>query len=423
MSVEVTRLSYGLAVVTDAMPHLETASLGVWAGCGSRDEHSDEHGISHLLEHMAFKGTTRRSARQIAEEIEAVGGDINAATSVETTAYYARVLRADVSLALDVLSDILSDPAFDAEELAREQNVIVQEIGATEDTPDDLVFDHLQATAFPDQPVGRSILGTRDSVCSFNAARLRAYLSRNYRAPDMVIVAAGAVDHVMVVGEAERLFASFTGPVAPAPEAARFVGGSHIETRELEQAHLALALEGVAQRDPDLYSLQVFSGILGGGMSSRLFQEVRENRGLCYSIYSFHMPYADTGFFGLYAGTDASDAPELMRVVIDEIGKAAGTIAETEVNRVKAQMKAGLLMALESSGARAQQLANQMFAYGRPIPLSELIAKIEAVTVDSAQAAGRALIARSKPAIAALGPGPGLESAAMIAEGLSRRAA
>jgi predicted Zn-dependent peptidase len=204
MSVEVTRLPSGLTVVTDEMPHLETASLGVWIGAGSRNEREDEHGISHLLEHMAFKGTTRRSARQIAEEIEAVGGDINAATSVETTAYYARVLKADVALALDVLSDILTDPAFDAQELQREQNVIVQEIGASEDSPDDVVFDHLQTQAFPGQPVGRSILGTRESVCGFNAAALRGYLARNYRGPDMVLGATGAVNHAMVVAEAER---------------------------------------------------------------------------------------------------------------------------------------------------------------------------------------------------------------------------
>jgi predicted Zn-dependent peptidase len=423
MSVEVTRLKSGLAVVTDTMPHLETASLGVWTAAGSRDELADEHGISHLLEHMAFKGTSRRTARQIAEEIEAVGGDINAATSVETTAYYARVLKADVPLALDVLSDILADPAFDPEELGREQNVIVQEIGATQDTPDDLVFEYLQETAFPGQSVGRSILGTPASVRSFNAKRLRAYLSRNYRAPDMVVAAAGAVEHARVVDEAERRFASFIGPAAPAPEPARFGGGTRIEKRDLEQAHIALALQGLPLGDPDLYSLQVFTSVLGGGMSSRLFQEVREIRGLCYAIYSFHMPYSDTGFFGLYAGTDAADLPELMQVVIDQMAGAAETINEAEIARAKAQMKAGLLMALESSSTRAEQLARQMLAYGRPMPLEEIIGKVEAVTVDSAKAAGRALIDRSRPAIAAVGPGRNLESAAAIAESLSQRAA
>jgi predicted Zn-dependent peptidase len=423
MSVEVTRLSSGLSVVTDRMPHLETASLGVWIGAGSRHEKLDEHGISHLLEHMAFKGTKRRTARQIAETIEAVGGDLNAATSVESTGYFARVLKADVPLAIDVLSDILSEPTFDVDELRREQNVIVQEIGATEDAPDDLVFDRLQETAFPMQPVGRSILGTPDTVRSFDASRLRAYLSRNYRAPNMVVSAAGAIEHGAIVADVEKRLASFTGPAAPEPEPAHFRGGTRVETRDLEQVHIAMALEGVPVRDEQLYSLQVFTSVLGGGMSSRLFQEVREIRGLCYAIHAFHMPYADTGLFGLYAGTDESDAPELMRVVIDQISNATETLNDTEINRAKAQMKAGLLMALESSEARVSQLARQMLVYGRPIPLDEIVTKINAVTIESARAAGRALIGRARPAISALGPGNGLASTAAIAESLVRRAA
>jgi predicted Zn-dependent peptidase len=423
MSVEVTRLPSGLSVVTDRMPHLESASLGVWAGAGSRNEAPDEHGISHLLEHMAFKGTKRRTARQIAEEIEAVGGDLNASTSAESTGFYARVLKADVPLALDVLSDILSEPTFEPEELRREQNVIVQEIGAVEDTPDDLVFERLHETAFPKQPLGRSILGTPETVRSFNSARIRTYLSRNYRAPDMLVAAAGAVEHERIVAEAEKRFASFIGPAAPAPEPAHFGGGTRVETRDLEQVHIALALQGVPVRDEQLYSLQVFTSVLGGGMSSRLFQEVRENRGLCYAIHAFHMPYSDTGMFALYAGTDEADAPELMRVAIDQIAIATETLNEAEVARAKAQMKAGLLMALESSEARLGQIARQMLAYGRPIPLDEIVAKVDAVTVASARAAGRALIGRGRPAIAALGPGNGLESTAAIAESLVRRAA
>lgn len=423
MTVEVTRLASGLSVVTDRMPHLESASLGVWVGTGSRDELPDEHGISHLLEHMAFKGTKKRTARQIAEAIEAVGGDLNAATSVESTGYFARVLKADVNLALDVLADILSEPAFDPEELRREQNVITQEIGATEDAPDDLVFDRLQETAFPDQPMGRSILGTPETVRSFSAKSLRTYLNRNYRAPNMLVAAAGSVDHAQIVAEAEKRFASFVGPDAPTPEPAKFGGGTRVETRDLEQVHIALALQGVPVRDPSLYSLQVFTSVLGGGMSSRLFQEVREIRGLCYTIQAFHMPYSDTGMFGLYAGTDETDAPELMRVVIDQIESATETLNDAEIARAKAQMKAGLLMALESSEARLGQIARQMLAFGRPIPLDEIVAKVEAVTVESARAAGRALIARGRPAIAALGPGNGLESTAAIAESLVRPAA
>jgi predicted Zn-dependent peptidase len=307
--------------------------------------------------------------------------------------------------------------------LRREQNVIVQEIGATEDAPDDLVFDRLQEIAFPKQPVGRSILGTPESVRSFNATKLRAYLTRNYRAPDMLVVAAGAVDHQQIVAEVERRFASFAGPAGPEPQPAQFAGGTRVESRDLEQVHIAMALHGVPVRDPQLFSLQVFTSALGGGMSSRLFQEVREIRGLCYSIHAFHMPYKDTGLFALYAGTDETDAPELMRVVIDQIGNATETLNEAEINRAKAQMKAGLLMALESSESRIGQLARQMLAYDRPIPLDEIVARVDAVTVESARAAGRALVERGRPAIAALGPGSGLESTAAIAENLVWRAA
>jgi predicted Zn-dependent peptidase len=423
MSVAVTKLKSGINVVTDTMPHLETASLGVWVRSGSRDERHDEHGISHFLEHMAFKGTRRRSARQIAEEIEAVGGDLNAATSVENTAYFARVLKADVPLALDVLSDILSEPAFARDDLLLEQNVIVQEIGAVADTPDDLIFEYLQGAAFPDQPLGRSILGTPATVRSFDGVKLRDYLGRQYRAPDMVIAAAGAVNHDAVVAEVEKRFAGFNGPGGAVPEPARFGGGARIEKRKLEQVHIALALPGLRQNDPQLYSLQMFSNVLGGGMSSRLFQEAREKRGLCYSIYCFHAAYSDVGMFGLYAGTDAGDASELMRLVVDEIAAATENLSEAEIARTKAQMKAGLLMALESSGERIGQLARQMMVWGRPIPLDELVEKVEAVTVESARAAGRALIARGKPAIAVLGLGSGLESAAAIVETLTRQAA
>jgi predicted Zn-dependent peptidase len=421
MSVELTRLPSGLVVITDAMPHLETASLGVWIGSGSRDEAPEEHGISHFLEHMAFKGTKRRTARDIAEQIEAVGGDLNAATGVETTAYYARVLKADVPLALDVLSDILSEPTFDPDDLTREKNVILQEIGASEDTPDDIIFEHFQATAFPDQPVGRTIMGTRETVKALDRKQLRTYLHRHYRSPDMVISAAGAVSHEQIVEEAERLFAPFAGEAAPQPAPAKFVGGTRIESRDLEQVHLALGFEGLPQGHANAHSLQVFASVLGGGMSSRLFQEVREIRGLCYSVYAFHAPYHDTGLFAVYAGTDPNDLDELMRVCAGEIEKAAETVTEAEVNRAKVQMKAGLLMALESSSARAEQLARQIMIYGRPVPLEEIIAKVEAVTVDSVRAAGTALLSRGKPVVTVLGPGTRLESAAAIAESLTRR--
>lgn len=421
MTVNVTKLSSGLTVITDDMPHLETAALGVWTGVGGRDEKPNEHGISHLLEHMAFKGTTTRSSREIAEEIEAVGGDLNAATGVETTAYYARVMKADVPLALDVLSDILSNPIFDAKELECEKGVIEQEIGAAQDTPDDVVFEQLNELCYPDQPIGRSLLGTPETLERFNSEMLHGYLKTHYRGPDMVVAAAGAIEHGMVVAEVERRFAGFDAASPPQPSAATFGhGGSRVVHRDLEQAHLTLALEGVPQTDGSLFSLQVFTSVLGGGMSSRLFQEVREKRGLCYSIYTFHAPYADTGLFGLYTGTDPSDAPEMMEVVVDVIGEAVETLTEAEIARAKAQMKAGLLMALESCSARAEQLARHMLVYGRPQSVGELIARIDAVSVESTRDAARGLLARSRPAVVALGSGRGLDTAVAFAEGLAR---
>ena len=311
MSVEVTRLPSGLTVVTDSMPHLQTASLGVWVGSGSRDEEPNEHGISHLLEHMAFKGTKRRTARQIAEEIEAVGGDLNAATSVETTAYFARVLKADMPLALDVLSDILSNPTFDPAELKREQNVIVQEIGASEDNAR-----RSGVRAICNRPRFRTsrsaapILGTRETVRSFKDKQ-PARLSRRatIAAPDMVVAAAGAVEHARRGRRGrDAASASSTARPAPAPQPAT-LRRRHASSRPAISSRSISRWRWRAcrRRDPDYFSLQVFAIVLGGGMSSRLFQEVREKRGLCYTISAFHAPYADTGMFGLYAGTDAAD--------------------------------------------------------------------------------------------------------------------
>ncbi|MDO8978626.1 MAG: pitrilysin family protein [Afipia sp.] len=421
MSVNITKLASGLTVVTDTMAHLETAALGVWTGVGGRDEKPDEHGMSHLLEHMAFKGTSQRTSQQIAEEIEAVGGDLNAATSNESTAYYARVLKADVPLALDVLSDILANPSFDAEELEREKGVIEQEIGAAQDTPDDVIFEHLSELCYPDQPLGRSLLGTPQTLASFNRDNLHNYLTTHYRGPEMVVAAAGAVDHKHVVAEVEQRFASFAGTPGPKPVPAMFgKGGSRVIRRDLEQAHLTLALEGVPQSDLSLFSVQVFSNILGGGMSSRLFQEVREKRGLCYSIYTFHAAYSDTGFFGLYTGTDPADAPEMVEVIVDEMNNAVETLTEKEIARSKAQMKAGLLMGMESCSARAEQMARHILAYGRPLTVDELVARIDAVSVESTRNAARALLSRSRPAVVALGEGRGLDTAVSLAEGLAR---
>ena len=423
MSTQLSRLANGLRVVSHHMPHLETVSLGVWVAAGARHEQEDEHGISHLLEHMAFKGTERRSATDIAEEIEAVGGELNAATSLETTAYFARILKSDIGIALDILADILQIPRYAQDELEREREVILQEIAATRDSPDEIAYELLQDASFPNQAIGRPILGTTQSVTSFGADDLRTFLKAQYGAGRMVVSAAGSVDHGELLRHAEAQFAGLNGGVGGRFEPARYVGGTRTSAKPFEQSHLVMAFAGPSYRSPEFYTAQVFSGLFGGGMSSRLFQEVREQRGLCYSIYTFHSPYTDSGVFGLYAGTDAADVGELMRVVVDEINAAAETVNEDEIGRAKAQMKAGLLMALESSSARAEQLARQIINWGRPIPLDEIVAKIEAVSVESTRAAGRALIARGRPAIAALGPGSGLECAATIADSLARQTA
>ncbi|MEW6121011.1 MAG: pitrilysin family protein [Pseudomonadota bacterium] len=418
MSVRQTRLDNGITVVSDAMPHLGTASLGIWVGAGSRDESESEHGISHLLEHMAFKGTRRRSARRIAEEIEQVGGDINAATSVEQTSYNVRVLGEDVGLGLDILSDILTEPAFAPEELQREKNVIVQEIGAVMDTPDDLVFDLFQEAAFPGQSVGRSILGTPDTVRGFDRDRLGSYLGRTYRGPHMVVSAAGAVDHDHLVAEAQARLGGLSGAGKAQPPSARYAGGVSLTPRDLEQVHVVLGLEGRSYKDPGFHALQVLANVLGGGMSSRLFQEVREERGLCYSIYAFHWPYADTGLFGVYAGTDDGDVGELTNVVIDQLEAVARDASDVEVARAKAQMKVGLLAALESSGARAEQLARQILGFDRIIPVEEIVAKVEAVDVAAVRGAAESLLLGGRPVLSAIGPGRGLEPAARVVERL-----
>lgn len=413
MSVETTRLPSGLTIISDAMAHLETASLGVWTGAGARSEGEAEHGLAHLLEHMAFKGTRRRDAKRIAEEIETVGGELNAATSVEHTAYYARVLKPDVGLGLDILSDILTDSVFDEAELAREKNVVLQEIGAVEDTPDDLVFDLFGETAFAGQPIGRRILGTPETVRSFDRTAIRRYLDVHYHAPDMVVAAAGAVDHARLVEDAERLFASL--PVTPGPggPAARYVGGETIVVTDHEQANVLIGFEGRPYGHPDTHALGVFTNLLGGGMSSRLFQEVREKRGLCYSIYAFQWGFSDTGLFGISAGANEQDLPDLIPVILDEVAGAARAPSEDEVVRAKAQMKAGLLMALESSSVRAEQLARHILVFGRPLTLAEIIDRIDAVTVDDVRRAGHALLA-SNPTLAAIGPVAGMPRHDMI---------
>jgi predicted Zn-dependent peptidase len=409
LTPEITTLPSGLRIVTLAMPHVETASLSLMTGAGSRDERAGEHGLAHFLEHMAFKGTRRRSAMAIAEEIEAVGGDINAATSTETTAYTARLLGTDVPLGLDVLADILTDSVFDPREIKREKGVVLQEIAAVDDTPDDLVFDMFSETAFAGQQIGLPILGTPKTVRALDGDMLRGFLGREYAADRMVVSAAGAVRHDEVVREAEARLSRFTRGVDEPKLAARYVGGERRVVRKLEQAHVLLGLEAPSHNDKDFYPAQIFVNVMGGGMSSRLFQEVREKRGFAYSVYSFLWGYSDAGIFGVYFGAGEKTVGDAMNVTLDCLMAALDDITEVEVARARAQLKVSLLMALESSSARADQMARHLIAYGRLIPASETIARVDAITAEDVRRVGRRILA-SAPTITTIGPVKSLPS-------------
>jgi predicted Zn-dependent peptidase len=411
-AIRLTRLPNGLTVVSEKMPRVETASIGAYVNAGTRHEAAAENGVSHFLEHMAFKGTERRDAAAIAREIENVGGHLNAYTSRENTAYYCKVLKEDVGLAADIIGDILSHSTFVPEELERERGVILQEIGQANDTPDDIVFDHFQSTAYATQAMGRPVLGTEDSIKAMTRAQLTGYMRRHYGPSRMVVAAAGAIEHEDLLAMVGRHFADLPAAADFAAEPARYTGGEFREERDLDQVHLVLGFPSVAATDPLHMPTQLLSTLLGGGMSSRLFQEIREKRGLVYSIYSFASPFADGGVFAVYAGTGEDQAAELVPVTLEELRRVQHDVTEDELARAKAQLRASLLMSLESTGSRCEQLARQLQVHGRIIPVEETKAKIAAVTVEQVQdAAARAF--RGAPTLAALGPAgkvPGLPS-------------
>ena len=407
MSVQVTELAGGLRVVTDTMNTVETVSIGAWVNVGTRDERPELNGISHLLEHMAFKGTGRRTAQQIVEEIESAGGHLNAYTAREHTAYYAKVLKDDLGLAVDIIADILQHSVMDADELAREQDVIVQEINQSHDTPDDVVFDYFQETAFPGQAIGRPVLGTADLVRAMDSQILLDYMADHYTPANIVLTAAGNLDHDRLVALAEAAFMALPASKNGGRERAEYVGGDCRRARDLEQAHVLIGFDGIPFIDDDYHAATVFSTILGGGMSSRLFQEVREKRGLAYSIYSFLGSFTDGGVFGVYAGTGADEAASLVPLVFDEIERLADDAAGEELARARTQIKAGLLMSQESTSSRSEQLVRQMIIYNRPVPVAETVAKIDAVDNTAlCRAAGRLLA--SAPTLTVLGPEAGL---------------
>ncbi len=409
MNIQVTTLASGLTVATDHMPGVETASLGVWVNAGTRHEHPEINGVSHMLEHMAFKGTRRRTAQAIAEEMDAVGGHLNAYTSREHTAYYAKVLKEDVGLAVDIIADILQHSTFEAEELAREQEVVVQEIGQALDTPDDIIFDHFQATAYPGQALGRPVLGTTELVRGMSRDVLFGYMRENYSGRRMILSAAGNVEHERIVALADKLFDALPPDRPLIEQAAAYAGGDYREDRDLEQVHVMLGFDGVGYQDPDFYAASVLSTLLGGGMSSRLFQEIREKRGLVYSIYSYTSSYQDGGFFAVYAGTGEDEVAKLVPLVCDEILKIGDGVTADEVQRARAQLKSSILMSMESTSSRCEQLARQLLIFGRPLTPAEMVAQIEVVDAEMVHGVARRLFG-SVPTFAAIGPLARVES-------------
>jgi predicted Zn-dependent peptidase len=410
VSLQISTLPNGLRIVTEHMPGLQSASVGLWVMAGGRHERPEQNGVAHFLEHMAFKGTAKRSALQIAEEIEDVGGYINAYTSKEMTAYYARCLVADVPLALDVISDIVLNPAFDPKEIEIERHVILQEIGQALDTPDDIIFDWLQEVSYPDQPFGRTILGPSDRVSSFSADDLRGFVREHYAPDQMILSASGGVDHEAIVRQARAIFGDLAPRGISVVQPASFIGGERREVKKLEQVHFALSLEAPGYRHADVYAAQVYAMAMGGGMSSRLFQKIREERGLCYSIFAQSGAYEDTGSITIYAGTSKEEIAALTTLTVDEMKRAAEDMTEAEVARARAQLKAGMLMGLESPSNRAERNARLLAVWGRVPAADEVVAKIDNVTMqDVRRFAGE--LAGAKAAVAMYGPvakAPGL---------------
>jgi predicted Zn-dependent peptidase len=417
MSVRLSKLSNGMRVITDTVNTVETVSIGVYVAIGTRHEPAPINGVSHMLEHMAFKGTERRSALAIASEIEDVGGHLNAYTSREHTAYHAKVLKEDVPLALDMLADILQRSVFDPAEFERERGVILQEIGQANDTPDDIVFDHFQETAFPHQMVGQPVLGRADIIKRMKRDTVANYMRDHYATSRMLLIAVGKIEHEELVRLAEKLFTDMPMRNGATSDPARYVGGDFREERDLEQAHLLIGFPGFSFADPDYYAASLVSTALGGGMSSRLFQEVREKRGLVYSVYSFASPFSDGGVFGIYAGTGADALPELIPVLANEIRRLGDGFDRDELERARAQLKAGLLMSLESTMTRVEQQAGHMLVHGTPFVPADLVRKIDAVDQDGVKRVAHRILS-APPTIAALGPVGALESYARVAERL-----
>lgn len=398
-----SKLSSGIRVGTDSMPDAHTVAVSVWVDVGARYESAEQNGVSHLLEHMAFKGTKRRNAKQIAEEFDLIGGHSNAYTSREHTVYYAKVLKENTEKALDIIADILENSTIDKKELERERGVILQEIAQTEDSPDDIVFDYFQETAFPSQSLGRPILGSTELIKKFSSDDIISYMEGHYANERIFVCAAGNIDHNEFAGLTEKHFRKKRNLISYKKEEAKYKGGDFRKQKDLEQMHLILGFNAVPYMKDEYYGVQLLSTILGGGMSSRLFQEVREKRGLCYAIQPYISSYSDSGLFSVYSGTSEKTADELLTVVIDELKKATENISDEEFEKARNQLKTSILMDQESTISRAEEIGRTNLSFGKFLSAEDIIKKIDAVNKKDSMQLLRKVISSQKPTLAALG--------------------
>ena len=392
----------GLTIVTDKMNDVETVAVEILVKSGSRNEKKEVNGISHFLEHMAFKGTPTRSAKDIAEEFDMIGGQFNAYTSRTETVYHAKVLKQDITKAVDILTDIFLNSTFEGKELEKEREVILQELHMTRDTPDDIVFDYFQEVAFPDQPLGRSILGTEEFIKSLTRESLLHYFKNQYSTQNTIVSVAGNVDVNMFTDLIDQKFQDFRNKKVIECNPGQYAGGEHHVKRDLEQSQFLLGFDGISYLDEGFYDMQILSIILGGGMSSRLFQEVREKRGLVYTISSFSSSYSDCGIFGIYSALDPKNINLLIDLVIEQLHLITQKIDDKEFSKAKAQVRASLFMSMESSIARAKRLGSNFAMFGRYISNDEILEKINKTSIQSLKSMAKRII-KSNPTIATLG--------------------
>ena len=405
MTYQLTTLPNGFRIASERDDAGHSAAFAIAVDVGARHEELSEGGLSHMLEHMAFKGTATMNAREIAEAFDLMGGNVNAYTSHEHTVYYAKVLKEYAADALRLLCDIVAHSTFDENELERERQVILQEIAMHHDTPDDLVFDLYQEMAFTGQPLARPILGKAERVATFTRDDLLAYTAKHYQPNRLVLAAAGCVNHDETVAIASEFFAKQSNRMAVAAQPqARYIGGEKTLEKDLEQVQLVLGFPGLSVTHPDYYALQIFATILGGGMSSRLFQEIRERRGLAYSVSAFASGYQDVGVLGIYAGTTVEHLAELIAALKQVLASMKAGVSDAELLRAKNQMKAGTVMTGENCGAIAEWIARHLHVYGEYRTAEQLLAEIDAVTKDDMVRMADLALSRATPTVAALGP-------------------